>query len=73
MKKNGLNNLKKNKMKKQVGAPPKIKGEKKMLRISRVVPSAQFEPLSKEINELINKAQNQALDKCVNENLKTTK
>jgi hypothetical protein len=53
-------------MKKQVGAPPKIKGEKKMLRISRVVPSSQFEPLSKEINELINKAQAQRLEICVN-------
>jgi hypothetical protein len=56
----------KNKMKKQVGAPPKIKGEKKMLRISRVVPLSQFEPLTKEINELINKAQAQRLEICVN-------
>jgi len=57
-------------MKRKLGAPEKIKGEKKMLRISRVIPLNQFEPLSKEINDLINKAQTQALDKCVNENYK---
>jgi hypothetical protein len=57
-------------MKNKVGAPPKIKGEKKVIRVSRVVPLENFEEIQRRINDIINNAQKNALDKCVEEALK---
>ena len=53
------------------GAKPKFPNvETEVLRISRVVPKKHHEDFKKKCNELINKLQSEALDKCVAENLK---
>ena len=53
------------------GAKPKFPNiETEVLRISRIVPKERHEYFKKKCNELINKLQSEALDKCVSENLK---
>jgi len=53
------------------GAKPKFGTlPTKKLRIERVILETEFEFTKEQVNEFINQLQTQALDKCVEENLK---